>query len=413
MKGFTLALLSSLLLAADISNARPSVNPFSHQALEARKVKAEAATIASASADVLAAAAAATACTDDRVLLGNRQNGGGGRGGGGGGGRGGNRGGNGGGGGGNGGGNGGNGGNGGAAAAAAQAAQASAAAAAAAGNNTANGNNGGSNGGNNNNNNNNNNNGGNNNNNNNGGNNNNNNNGGAAAAAASPVAVNENGVAGPAVPVLQSNTGGNRLANNVIVSTQANANATAGQAASATSTNNFINFCSGQTITNGLQVKEGSCNPIVMGQIPSTNNMVTTMFTSPKNGGTVKAGQTFTIGLTTKGITLGSFTNAQANYYAAPQQLDASGQIVGHAHVVVQAMKATDDTTLLDPQTFTFFKGLDKTDVNGLSTIDVQGGVPAGAYRLCTIMSSSNHASVIMPVAQRGAENTCSYFTAA
>lgn len=34
------------------------------------------------------------------------------------------------------------------------------------------------------------------------------------------------------------------------------------QAASRISTNNFINFCSGETVTNGLQITEGSCNGI-------------------------------------------------------------------------------------------------------------------------------------------------------
>ncbi|WVF65978.1 hypothetical protein IAT40_000716 [Kwoniella sp. CBS 6097] len=230
--------------------------------------------------------------------------------------------------------------------------------------------------------------------------------------AAPPVAANENGAPGPAVPVLTSN-GGTRLNNAVIQSTEANANATANQAASATSNNNFIDFCVGQEITNGLQNKAGSCNPIPIGQIPSTQNMISTTFVSPKNFDTIPAGQTFTIGLQTRGMTMGSFVNAQKNYYAAPQQVDSSGKVVGHAHVVIQEMEAIDSPALLDPNTFTFFKGLDLGDVNGLSTIDVQGGVPAGAYRLCTIMSSSNHASVIMPVAQRGAENTCSYFTAA
>lgn len=40
------------------------------------------------------------------------------------------------------------------------------------------------------------------------------------------------------------------------------ANATAGQALSITSDNNFINFCSGKTLTDGLQVQGGSCNGI-------------------------------------------------------------------------------------------------------------------------------------------------------
>lgn len=39
-----------------------------------------------------------------------------------------------------------------------------------------------------------------------------------------------------------------------------------GQALSTTSKNNFINFCSGKTLTNGLQITDGSCNGIVMGE---------------------------------------------------------------------------------------------------------------------------------------------------
>lgn len=38
--------------------------------------------------------------------------------------------------------------------------------------------------------------------------------------------------------------------------------AEAGQALSTISKNNFINLCAGQTITNGLQILDGSCNPI-------------------------------------------------------------------------------------------------------------------------------------------------------
>src|SRR5271168_3466261 len=38
--------------------------------------------------------------------------------------------------------------------------------------------------------------------------------------------------------------------------------AEAGQAKSQTSRDNFINFCSGKTLTNGLQIVGGSCNGI-------------------------------------------------------------------------------------------------------------------------------------------------------
>jgi hypothetical protein len=36
----------------------------------------------------------------------------------------------------------------------------------------------------------------------------------------------------------------------------------ANQAKSLTSTNNFINNCAGKTLTNGLQITQGSCNGI-------------------------------------------------------------------------------------------------------------------------------------------------------
>ncbi|RSH85549.1 hypothetical protein EHS25_003688 [Saitozyma podzolica] len=108
----------------------------------------------------------------------------------------------------------------------------------------------------------------------------------------------------------------------------------------------------------------------------------------------------------------GSFCDATTTYYAAPQQLDSSGQIVGHGHITIQQMQSITSTALLNPNQFAFFQGLDFADVNGLTTVAIEGGLAAGAYRLCTIMSASNHQSAIMPIAQRGSENTCSYFTA-
>ena len=55
----------------------------------------------------------------------------------------------------------------------------------------------------------------------------------------------------------------------------------AGEVASLTSTNNFINFCSGKQITNGQQVVSGSCNPVPMGDIPAKTNMVSSKFSQP------------------------------------------------------------------------------------------------------------------------------------
>ena len=88
-------------------------------------------------------------------------------------------------------------------------------------------------------------------------------------------------------------------------------NAEKAQAASATAPNNFINFCSGKTLTNGLQVKSGSCNGIVMGEIPSTANMVSQIITFPEVGkaSKLKAHQTFQIKVQVTNLDAGSFTN--------------------------------------------------------------------------------------------------------
>ena len=78
---------------------------------------------------------------------------------------------------------------------------------------------------------------------NNGGNNNNNNNNNAAAGGADGLTLLANAVQKGSAQ-------------------DGSANITAGQAVSITSDNNFINFCSGKTLTNGLQVQGGSCNGV-------------------------------------------------------------------------------------------------------------------------------------------------------
>lgn len=49
-------------------------------------------------------------------------------------------------------------------------------------------------------------------------------------------------------------------------------------------------------------------------------------------------------------------------------------------------MASPDSTAILNPQQFAFFKGLNFQDVNGISSLEIDGGLPAGAYRICTIM---------------------------
>jgi transcription initiation factor TFIID subunit 15 len=65
----------------------------------------------------------------------------------------------------------------------------------------------------------------------------------------------------------------------------------------------------------------------------------------------------------------------------------------------------------LDAEQFAFFKGVDNAAKGGQLSVDVTGGLPGGFYRVCTLASASNHQSVLMPVAQRGAQDDCSKFS--
>ncbi|KAJ3472509.1 hypothetical protein NLG97_g10931 [Lecanicillium saksenae] len=210
--------------------------------------------------------------------------------------------------------------------------------------------------------------------------------------------------------------GGLALANNVVQKGSANNGNNPGsneQAASATSNNNFINFCQGKTLTNGAQVRTGSCNGIPMGNIPATTKMVSSVFINPQNGDNLPAKQDFDIQVQMINFAPGSFTNATTTYYSAPQDLNQQGVIIGHTHVTVQDTGRTlNPTQPLDPQKFAFFKGInDAGNGRGLLSAKVTGGLPAGNYRLCSMSSSSNHQPVLMPVAQRGAQDDCVRFT--
>jgi hypothetical protein len=201
---------------------------------------------------------------------------------------------------------------------------------------------------------------------------------------------------------------------------QSNAKATgqagtpeAGQVASATSDNNFINFCLTQktTITNGLQTKTGSCNPTIMGRILATDKLVSSKFTFPKNNGNIDANKDFTITMAIKNMVTGNFVNPQTNYFSAPCQVDGSGTVIGHSHVVVEKLSALDQTTVTDPNVFAFFKGLNAAAQGGVLSATVTGGLPAGAYRLSSINTCANHQPVLGAVAQHGSFDDMVYFT--
>ncbi|KAF9784692.1 hypothetical protein BJ322DRAFT_991980, partial [Thelephora terrestris] len=173
--------------------------------------------------------------------------------------------------------------------------------------------------------------------------------------------------------------------------------------------NNFINFCAGKTITNGLQVKTGSCNPTPMGDLPSVDNMPTSKFQSPTNFGTIPANTQFDIALKVNNLNTGTFVNAASAYFAAPQQL-VNGVIKGHSHISVQQMQSLDSTQPLDPKVFAFFKGVNTVaDSNGVLTVTVTNGLPPGVYRISSINAAANHQEVTGPIAQHGSFNDAIY----
>lgn len=179
----------------------------------------------------------------------------------------------------------------------------------------------------------------------------------------------------------------------------------AGQVASLTSSNNFINFCltvPNLPITNGQQIKTGSCNPAPMGVIPASTNMPSSKFTNPQNFGTIKSNTAFTVTMAISHLETGFFVNANENYFSAPQQVNSAGDVQGHSHVVIEQISSLTQTTATDPTKFAFFKGLNDKAQNGVLSADVTSGLPAGVYRLSSINTAANHQPVLGPIAQHG-----------
>ncbi|KAI6714860.1 hypothetical protein PZA11_007744 [Diplocarpon coronariae] len=186
----------------------------------------------------------------------------------------------------------------------------------------------------------------------------------------------------------------------------------AGQSASQTSKNNFINICSGKTVTNGVQVVGGSCNGIPMGDLPAKSKMVSAIIIFPEtNGKPIRPDTDFNITVHVANLVTGVFTNPNNTYYAAPQELKG-GKVVGHVHVTVQDLGSSlNPKEPLDATKFAFFKGInDAGNGKGLLKATVTGGLPAGNYRVCTVVAAANHQPVLMPVAQRGAADDCTKF---
>ncbi|KAG9314685.1 hypothetical protein JVU11DRAFT_5491 [Chiua virens] len=204
------------------------------------------------------------------------------------------------------------------------------------------------------------------------------------------------------------------LLSSLIASNFAHNGSSGGTTASRISTNNFINWCAtvDLPITNGQQIHNGSCNPAPMGAIPAVTKIPSVKFVTPHNLATILPNTTFEIKLAVKNFATGWFVNPNTNYYAAPQQLDpTTGLIQGHVHVVVEALVSLAQTTPTDPTKYTAFVPFNEpADADGYLRANVTG-LPKGIYKMSTIMASSNHQALMLPVAVRGSSDDAIYLT--
>jgi len=169
-------------------------------------------------------------------------------------------------------------------------------------------------------------------------------------------------------------------------------------------------FCkkTGQQAMDGTQNRGGDCSSAAQGQIPSVDNMVSTLIIEPENLAKLPLGKEFEVAAIVDNMSTGFFTDPQIEYYTQPQLLDSNGRIKGHNHVTIQ--KIRDPRVPPNAQDKQFFKGLNfAADGDGKMSVKVDAGsiTEPGIYRICTMAGTFSHQPVIMPIAQRGAQDDC------
>jgi len=147
------------------------------------------------------------------------------------------------------------------------------------------------------------------------------------------------------------------------------------------------------------------CVSLEIGQLPAINKMVSCIITNPKFGQVIKRNVPFTVNVKVINLETGFFSDPNVDYYQVPQTLNRGGVIQGHSHVTIQKLAGN---YVPDPTVFAFFKGLNDPAVNGVLSVNVTKGLPSkGIHRICTMNSAFTHQPVVMPVAQRGAQDDC------
>ncbi|KAJ3256158.1 hypothetical protein HK103_005727, partial [Boothiomyces macroporosus] len=129
---------------------------------------------------------------------------------------------------------------------------------------------------------------------------------------------------------------------------------------------------------NGSQLKQGgkSCSSNILGLTPSVDNMLSTLIVSPQDGADFDVSKNQTVSVDVANLVSGFFSDANKQYYLAPQTLNA-GNVQGHQHITIQKL---DGTNVLDPKVFAFFKGINDaaTDPQKRS---LSANVPAGSIK--------------------------------
>ena len=119
--------------------------------------------------------------------------------------------------------------------------------------------------------------------------------------------------------------------------------------------------------------------------------MPSAKFIFPPNFEALAKATPFTVQLAISHLQTGWFTNSQETFMSAPVEVNSSGDVIGHSHIVIEKLSGFGQTTPTDPKSFTFFKALNDPAVNGVLSTVVTNGLPAGYYRIAAFHSGGNH----------------------
>ncbi|KAF9491932.1 hypothetical protein BDN71DRAFT_1592014 [Pleurotus eryngii] len=185
---------------------------------------------------------------------------------------------------------------------------------------------------------------------------------------------------------------------------------TTGQVPSLTSTNNFINFCltyPNLPQTNGSQRSDGSCNSAPIGAIPSIQNIPSVKIVSPKYGDTLQPNTEFEVSLSVNNMQV---VTPSLNYFAAPQQLNSQGVIIGSvSFFVIQQFNLTDTQPGRTSVLSITIKNT--SPVNSVFLETIPRGLPAGVYRLAAQLRAPNLQTILVPTPEHGSLGDMIYFT--